>query len=70
MPIIVTIGFLVLLVAFPSVLIFSEKGPGSMKAPIMLSLGIGLLVGAFAQRSRICTAGGIRDAIMLKDFHL
>lgn len=70
MPIIVTIGFLVLLVAFPSVLIFSEKGPGSMKAPIMLSLGIGLLVGVFAQRSRICTAGGIRDAIMLKDFHL
>ena len=70
MPIVVTIGFLVLLVAFPSVLIFSEKGPGSMKAPIMLSLGIGLLVGAFAQRSRICTAGGIRDAIMLKDFHL
>lgn len=69
-PIIVTIGFLVLLVAFPSVLIFSEKGPGSMKAPIALSLGIGLLVGAFAQRSRICTAGGIRDSIMLKDFHL
>ena len=70
MPIILTVSFLVLLVAFPSVLVFSEKGPGSMKAPIILSLGIGLLVGIFAQRSRICTAGGIRDAIMLKDFHL
>ena len=70
LPILVMIGFFVLLVAFPSVLAFSEKGPGSMHAHILLSLGIGLLVGIFAQRSRLCTAGGIRDAIMLKDFHL
>ena len=70
LPIIVMLGFLVLLIAFPAVLIFSEKGPGSMHAPIILSLGIGLVVGAFSQRSRLCTAGGIRDAIMLKDFHL
>ena len=70
LPIIVMLGFLVLLVALPAVLIFSEKGPGSMHAPIILSLAIGLLVGVFAQRSRLCTAGGIRDAIMLKDFHL
>ena len=70
LPIIVMLGFLVVLIAFPAVLIFSEKGPGSMHAPIILSLGIGLVVGAFAQRSRLCTAGGIRDAIMLKDFHL
>jgi len=70
MPIIVILSFFILLIAFPSVLIFSEKGPGSMHAPILIALGIGLLVGAFAQRSRLCTAGGIRDAIMLKDFHL
>lgn len=70
MPIIVFIGFFILLVAFPSVLIFSAKGPGSMKAPIFVSLAIGLVVGAFAQRSRMCTVGGIRDAIMLRDFHL
>ena len=64
------IVFFVLLVAFPSVLAFSEKGPGSMKAPIFLALAIGLVVGGLAQRSRMCTVGGIRDAIMLKDFHL
>ena len=69
-PIIFMIVFFVLLVAFPSVLAFSEKGPGSMKAPIFLALGIGLVVGGLAQRSRMCTVGGIRDAIMLKDFHL
>ncbi|UTC64025.1 YedE-related selenium metabolism membrane protein [Treponema sp. OMZ 788] len=69
-PIIFMIVFFILLVAFPSVLAFSEKGPGSMKAPIFLALAIGLVVGGLAQRSRMCTAGGIRDAIMLKDFHL
>lgn len=70
LPVIVMLVFLVLSVAFPAVLVFSEKGPGSMRAPLFISLGIGLAVGAFAQRSRLCTAGGIRDAIMLKDFHL
>ena len=67
---IVMIAFFILLVAFPTVLVFSENGPGSMHAPIALALGIGLVGGALAQRSRLCTAGGIRDAIMLKDFHL
>ena len=62
--------FFVLLAAFPAVLVFSEKGPGSMHVPVALALGIGLVGGALAQRSRLCTAGGIRDAIMLKDFHL
>lgn len=70
MPIIVILAFFILLISFPSVLAFSEKGPGSMHAPIFISLGIGILVGVFAQKSRICTAGGIRDAIMLRDFHL
>ena len=70
LPPIVMVVFFVLLAAFPAVLVFSEKGPGSMHAPVALALGIGLVGGALAQRSRLCTAGGIRDAIMLKDFHL
>ena len=70
LPPLVMIAFLVVLVAIPAVLAFSEKGPGSMRAPLALALGIGLVGGALAQRSRLCTAGGIRDAIMLKDFHL
>lgn len=70
-PILVMLSFLILLVVFPAVLLFSEKGPGgAMRAPIFISLGIGLLIGALSQRSRMCTVGGIRDAIMLKDFHL
>lgn len=49
---------------------FSEKGPGSMHAPLFISLGVGLIVGYLAQRSRFCTVGAIRDLIMLKDAHL
>lgn len=70
LPPLVMVVFFILLVAFPAVLAFSEKGPGSMRAPIALALAIGLVGGALAQRSRLCTVGGIRDAVMLKDFHL
>lgn len=52
------------------VIFTSTKGPGSMHAPIALSLGIGLAVGFFAQRSRFCTVAGIRDTILIRDIHL
>ena len=60
---------LVLLFAFPTLLAFSKagSGPGAMHAPVAASLIIGLLVGALAQRSRLCMAGGIRDLILFKD---
>lgn len=61
---------LVLLVAHPSFVLFSEKGPGSMRAPMLVSLAAGLLVGALAQRTRLCMAGGIRDLFLMGDLHL
>lgn len=39
-------------------------------AGILVSLGAGLLVGFFAQRSRLCFAGGVRDVILIRSFHL
>lgn len=66
----VMIGLLILLIAKPAFIFFSEKGPGSMAAPIIASLIGGLIVGAIAQRSRICMVGGIRDAILFKQNHL
>jgi len=53
-----------------SAVFFSEKGPGAMAAPVAVSLVVGLLVGWWAQRSRFCTVGALRDLIMLRDFHL
>ncbi|MFA4910920.1 MAG: YedE family putative selenium transporter [Desulfobacteria bacterium] len=73
MPIIM-IGLLILLVAAPKLssgaIFFSEKGPGAMHAPLIISLIIGLVIGILAQRSRFCTMGAIRDVILIRDFHL
>ena len=66
----VNVGLLVLLAASPAFLFFSEKGPGSMYAPIFISLAAGLIVGALAQKTRMCTVGGTRDMILFKDMHL
>lgn len=63
----VSIVLLILLVAFPAVLIFSEKGPGASHAPIWISLVAGIIVGVLAQRTRLCMVGGIRDIFLFKD---
>jgi uncharacterized protein len=49
---------------------FSTSGPGSLHAPLLISLGVGLLIGLLAQRSRFCTMGAIRDVILMGDTHL
>ena len=64
------LGLLILVVAVPSLFKFSEAGPGSKFAPFFAALGIALVVGALAQRSRLCMVGGIRDGMMFGDFKL
>lgn len=54
----------------PGIFALSTKGPGSMHANFFIALGISLVVGALAQKSRICMVGGMRDAIMFRDFNL
>lgn len=66
---ILMIGVLILAL-FTSLLKSSIAGPGSMHAPIIASLIGGLVFGAFAQKSRMCFAGGIRDVILMKNFDL
>ena len=63
---------LILLVAAPSLLLFSEEGagPGAKHAAVYVSLLAGILVGGLAQRTRLCMVGGIRDAILFKEFKL
>jgi hypothetical protein len=71
---IMMLGLLLLLIIRPVVPggapFFSEKGPGSMHAPIFVSFAIAFIVGIFAQRTRFCTMGSIRDIILMRDFHL
>ncbi len=74
MPVIMA-GLLALLIFSPrfsanGAVFFSEKGPGSLHAPILISLSISLLIGFIAQRTRFCTMGSIRDVILVGDLHL
>ena len=65
-----TVLLFILFMAVPSLFLFSETGPGSMHAPVALALLAGLAVGAAAERTRLCMAGGIRDIFLIKDFTL
>ena len=72
------VGLFLLMLFFPQmtgeakrgVLFYSVKGPGSMHAPLAVSLIIGLLIGFLAQRSRFCTMGAIRDFVLFRQMHL
>lgn len=49
---------------------YSVEGPGSLHAPLIISLVASLAIGFFAQRSRFCTMGAIRDLVLFKQTHL
>lgn len=68
----VQVVMLVLLVAAPAFIFFSEAGagPGALHAPILISLIAGLVVGALAQRTRLCMVGGIRDMALFRESKL
>ena len=67
---VVLAALFVLSLAVPALFKWSEEGPGSKAAPWIAALLCGAVVGVLAQRSRLCMAGGIRDAILFKDFNL
>lgn len=64
------LALLLLLVAKPPFIFSSSTGPGSMRAAVAVSLFAGLLAGFVAQRTRLCTMGGVRDLILIRDYHL
>lgn len=66
----IVLALLLLLCNITALFAFSEKGPGSMHAPVLISLAAGLLFGAIAQKNRACFAGSIRDVILMKNFDL
>ena len=69
MPIIEVVIF-ILLLAKPTFIAFSEEGPGSMHAAVILALCAGLVVGVLAQRTRLCMVGGVRDLVLFKETRL
>lgn len=66
------VALFVLLLAAPAFIFFTEAdgGPGAKHAAIALSLAGGLIVGALAQRTRLCMVGGIRDVVLFREWKL
>lgn len=52
----------------PGALLQSTTGGGALHAPLFVSLGAGLLVGAACQGSRFCVTGQVRDALLTRSF--
>ena len=69
---VVQVILLMLLIAAPAFIFFTEPegGPGAKHAAIIISLAAGLIVGALAQRTRLCMVGGIRDAVLFREWKL
>ncbi|NMD42257.1 MAG: YedE-related selenium metabolism membrane protein [Firmicutes bacterium] len=75
---IIMAGLLLLMLLYPQIpgeplsgiLFYSVEGPGSLHAPLIISLVVGLAIGFLAQKSRFCTMGAIRDLILFKQGHL
>lgn len=67
-PVIQVVVF-ILLVAAPAFIFFTEAGggPGAKHAAVAISLLAGLIVGALAQRTRLCMVGGIRDVVLFRE---
>ncbi len=64
---VIFISLLAMLVLNFTSLKSSVSGPGSMRAPIILSFGLALLVGGLIQVSRFCTVGAIRNLFITRN---
>lgn len=60
-------GLLILGLTVPALFRASEEGPGSKHAPMLIALVISIVVGALAQKARLCMVGGIRDMMLFRD---
>ena len=69
-PALLTLAFVLAATGLAGLFRSSQSGPGSLRAPWAVALLAGLAVGFLAQRSRFCMAGGIRNAVMFRDFGL
>lgn len=66
----VVLAVLALGLALPTLFWASSKGPGSMHAPVLISIIAAFVIGGIAQYSRLCFAGGIRNLVLIQDVEL
>lgn len=63
------LGIFLLFLLVPTLFVVSVEGPGSLHAPVMISLLGGLVFGGLAQLSAICFSGSIRDIFLMRNFN-
>lgn len=63
----ISLQLLIFLLLRPSFIQQGITGPAAQHAPLWLSLGIGLLIGALSQRSGLCITGGIRNFFLFRE---
>lgn len=68
LPVLLVIGLCVSV--FAGVFAVSQAGPGSKHAPVLIALVTALVIGALAQKVRICFAGSVRNIFLMRDFDL
>ncbi|CAK8719693.1 MAG: hypothetical protein CDV28_101197 [Candidatus Electronema aureum] len=63
------IGLLLLLFALlqPGFIQQGATGPAAQHAPLLVSLAVGLLIGALSQRSGLCITGGLRNFFLFRE---
>lgn len=66
----IAVGTLIAVLLKSPLLQSSASGPGAERAPFMIALGAGLLIGALAQRSRFCITGNIGNFLAARDYKI
>jgi len=63
------IGFLLLVFIFvqPDFIHQGQSGPAAQRAPLLVALAIGLIIGGLSQRSGLCITGGIRNFLLVRE---
>lgn len=67
---ILSLLLLAVLIFVPSILLFSESGPGAARAPMIIALAAGLIMGGVGFISRLCFVGWVRDSFLFKNFSI
>ena len=68
LPVLLVIGLCISV--FAGVFAVIQAGPGSKHAPVLIALVTALVIGALAQKVRICFAGSVRNIFLMRDFDL
>lgn len=66
----IAVGTLIAVLVKSPLFASSASGPGAERAPFAIALGVGVAIGALAQRSRFCITGNIGNFLAARDYKI